>query len=143
MGLKCSPYIAQSAMENVLAGIDEAGVYINDVGAFSSSWQEHLNLLDTILCHLSDNGFTVKLNCAQKNYTTTEKEMLSIVTTLEESRCMLLSDNIHEFTDHKNLTFDDLKTQRVLRWHNKIEAFFPWLHYIEGLKNILADNTPS
>jgi hypothetical protein len=53
---------------------------------------------------------------------------------------MLLGVNIHIFTDHKNLTFDDPKTQRVLRWHNKIEEFVPWLHYIEGLKNILADN---
>jgi hypothetical protein len=59
MGLKCSPDIAQSVMENVLSGIDAAGVYINDVGAFSSSWQEHLALLDTVLRHLCDNGFTV------------------------------------------------------------------------------------
>jgi hypothetical protein len=54
MGLKCSPDIAQSVMENFLVGIYDADVYIDDVGAFSSSWQEHLNLLDTILCHLSD-----------------------------------------------------------------------------------------
>ena len=59
MGLKCSPDIAQSIMENVLMGIDEADICIDDVGAFSSSWQEHLNLLDTILHHLSDNGFNV------------------------------------------------------------------------------------
>ena len=44
------------------------------------------------------------------------------------------------YTDHKNLTFDDLKTQQVLRWHNKIEEYLPWLHYIEGEKDILADN---
>ncbi len=33
MGLKCSPEIAQSIMESVLAGIDDADVYIDDVGA--------------------------------------------------------------------------------------------------------------
>ena len=47
MGLKCSPDIAQSVMENVLVGTDVADNYINDVGAFSSSRQEHLALLDT------------------------------------------------------------------------------------------------
>jgi hypothetical protein len=42
--------------------------------------------------------------------------------------------------DHKNLMFDTLKTQCVLRWHTKIEEFSPILHYIEGPRNILAEN---
>ncbi len=65
--------------------------------------------------------------------------MLSIVATLKEFRSMLLGVNIHVFTDNKNLTFDTLKTQHVLCWHTKIE-FTPMLHYIEGPRNILANN---
>ena len=84
--------------------------------------------------------FSRKLNKAQKNYTTMEKELLSIVATLKEFCSMRLSADIYAFTDHKNLTFNDLKTQHALQWCNKIEEFSPWLHYIEGKKNILPDN---
>jgi hypothetical protein len=34
MGLKCSPDIAQAAMENVLSDIKDADVYIDDVGVY-------------------------------------------------------------------------------------------------------------
>jgi hypothetical protein len=75
--------------------------------------------------------FLRKLTKSQQNYTTMEKEMLSIVATLEEFQGMLLGANIHVFTHHINLTFDTLKTQCVLPWRTKIEEFLPMLHYIK------------
>jgi hypothetical protein len=63
MGLKCSPDITQ-AMENVLSDIKGANVYIDDVGAFSSDWDHHVNLLATILRQLCKNSFTINpLKC--------------------------------------------------------------------------------
>ncbi len=64
MGLKCSPDIAQAAMENVLSDIKDANVYINDVGAFSNNWDHHVKLIATILRRLCKNGFIINpLKC--------------------------------------------------------------------------------
>ncbi len=71
-----------------------------------------------------------------------EKEILSIVTTLEECLGMILDANLAIFMEHKNLTFNTLKMQGVLCLSTEIEEFSPMLHYIEGPCNILADNLP-
>ena len=59
MGLKCSPDIAQSIMESELSGIEDADVYIDDIGAFSHNWDHHVQLLATVLRCLRENGFTI------------------------------------------------------------------------------------
>eukprot|EP00956_Cyclotella_meneghiniana_P006711 scaffold8908_cov51-Cyclotella_meneghiniana.AAC.1 len=64
MGLKCSPDIAQSVMENVLRGIEDIDVYIDDIGAFSLDWKQHVELLGTVLRRIRENGFTINpLKC--------------------------------------------------------------------------------
>jgi hypothetical protein len=64
MGLKCSPDIAQAAMENVLPDIEDANIYIDDVGAFSDDWDRHVKLIATILQRLRENGFIINpLKC--------------------------------------------------------------------------------
>ena len=57
-----------------------------------------------------------KLNPAQTRYTTTERELLSIVETVKEHRNILLGQQIEVFTDHKNLVYKTFNTERVMRW---------------------------
>ena len=82
-----------------------------------------------------------KLSGAQKNYTTTEKELLAITEILKEFRNMLCGQDITIYTDHANLAMTNAKfnCQRVLRQRLTIEEFGPKIVHISGEKNIAAD----
>jgi hypothetical protein len=47
--------------------------------------------------------------------------------------------NIYVYTDHKNNTFTNLQTQRVLHWRLFLEDFAIQFRYIKGESNSLAD----
>ena len=83
--------------------------------------------------------YSRKLQPAQTRYTTTERELLSIVETLKEFRNILLGQKIKVHTDHENLTYKNFNSDRVMRWRLYIEEYSPDLQYIKGTHNVVAD----
>ena len=69
--------------------------------------------------------YSKKLNSAQMNYATIDKELLCVIATLREFRSMLLGAELH--------------LQRQLRWISYVDEYGPELHYIEGPRNVIAD----
>ena len=62
--------------------------------------------------------FSRKLNAAQRNYTTTEKELLIIIETLKEFKSILWGQKIKVYTDHKNLIHkaSGSSSECIMRW---------------------------
>ena len=64
MGLKCSPDFAQETMENIFRDVEDAKVYIDNIGSFLNNWEHHVEIPHTVLMKLQNNGFTVNpLKC--------------------------------------------------------------------------------
>ncbi len=86
--------------------------------------------------------FSRKLNRAQCNYTTREKELLSIVETLKEFKNILFGYKIKVYTDHKNIVHETLvmSSDRVMRWRLLLEEYGVEFIHVPGNDNVLADS---
>ena len=86
--------------------------------------------------------FSKGLNSAQRNYSTSERELLAIILALRHFEFLVGGYHITVLTDHRPLT-DLLKTKdprgRMQRWVWTLQEFDLTLDYIQGKINFTAD----
>ncbi|RDX72198.1 Tf2-9, partial [Mucuna pruriens] len=83
------------------------------------------------------------MDSAQKNYTTTEKELLEIVFALDKFHSYLLDSRIVVFSDHATLRYllkkPDAKS-RLIRWMLLLQEFNIEIRDKKGAENSVADH---
>ena len=83
------------------------------------------------------------LNEAQRNYTTTKKELLAIVFALDKFRAYLVGSFIVVFIDHSALKYlltkQDAKP-RLIRWILLLQEFNLQIKDKKGVENVVADH---
>ena len=83
------------------------------------------------------------LNEAQRNYSTTEKELLTIVYALDKFRAYLIGENIIIFTDHSALKYLLTKQNakaRLIRWVLLLQEFNLQIRDKKGVENVVVDH---
>ena len=81
------------------------------------------------------------LNKAQRNYTTTEKELLAVVYALDKFRAYLVGSDIIIFTDHSALKYLLTKQNakaRLIRWVFLLQEFNLQIRDKKGVENVVA-----
>lgn len=82
------------------------------------------------------------LNPPEKNYSTTEKELLTIVWVIKRLRQYLLGKKFIIRTDHQALKWlQNCKdpSSRLMKWRLKLEEYEYEIEYTKGKDNIVAD----
>ena len=83
------------------------------------------------------------LNEAQRNYTTTEKELLALVYALDKFCAYLVGSDIIIFTDHSSLKYLLTKKNakaRLIRWVLLLQEFNLQIKDKKGVENVVADH---
>ena len=83
------------------------------------------------------------LNEAQRNYTTTEKELLAVVYALDKFQSYLIGSDIVIFTDHSALKYLLTKQNskdRLIRWVLLLQEFNLQIRDKKGVENVVADH---
>ena len=111
----------------------------SDVGAGGILLQGDDNGVDHSVCY-----FSKKVNKHQKNYSTVEKECLSLILAIQRFEVYLTSSSspIVVFSNHNRLTFIHKmknKNQRLLRWSLLLQEYNLDIRHIKGKENIIPD----
>ena len=113
-------------------------VAASDVGAGGVLLQEDDNGVDHPVCY-----FSKMFNKHQKNYSTVEKECLSLILALQHFEVYLSSSSpIVVFSDHNPLTFIykmKNKNQRLLSWSLLLQEYNLDIRHIRGKDSIIPD----
>ena len=83
------------------------------------------------------------LDSAQKNYTTTEKELFAIIFALDKFRQYLINSQVVVYTDHAAVKFLFTKPQskpRLIRWMLLLQEFDISIKDRPGTANLVADH---
>ena len=82
-----------------------------------------------------------ELSKPQRNYTTTEQELLAIVECLKQFRGSLFGYEINVFSYHKNMVYAATMSeyQRLMRWRLILEEFGHNIQHKAGVDNIVTD----
>jgi hypothetical protein len=111
----------------------------SDIGAGSVLLQEDENGVDHPVCY-----FSKKFNASQMNYSTIEKECLSLILAVQHFEVYLTSSSlpILVYSDHNPLTFiNKMKNnnQRLMRWCLMLQEYNIDIKHIKGKDNVIAD----